>query len=171
MRIAFLLSCLGFGLLLGCDDGVLTPLDQADAPNLVVDAGDGVDAAPLVCDPPGTLPAPGDGHHNPGQPCMACHGTAQGSVAAFTVAGTVYGDLAGSAPVAQATIHLVDASGREVTVVSAINGNFWSTAPVTYPVRTWASRCPDAAPMLAEVAASGASCNTCHGGGNRIHLP
>src|SRR5690606_30977430 len=113
-----------------------------------------------------------DGHHNPGQPCMSCHGK-QGPGPRWYVAGTLYADLAGSEPVAGATILVTDADGETRALVTAQNGNFWSPDPVAYPLQVVATSCPDRAEMLTAVPMGGGSCNKsgCHAEGNRIHLP
>jgi hypothetical protein len=134
-------------------------------------AADGPDAGASAgaCDP---IEAPAsDGHHNAGTACQDCH-AAGGGAPTFTAAGTVYDGVAG-APVAGATIHLIDADGNDIALVSAANGNFWTTQAVTFPLTTHASACPDTMPMISPVTESGADCNTggCHADGFRIHVP
>lgn len=134
-------------------------------------AGAGPDGgtASEACDP---IEAPGaDGHHNPGQACQACHGPG-GGAPTFTASGTIYDGIDGVA-VAGATIHLIDADGNDVSMISAANGNFWTTQAVAFPLTTHASACPDTRPMISPVTESGADCNAagCHGSGFRIHVP
>ena len=94
----------------------------------------------------------------------------------WTVAGTVYDAIGSAAPVAGATITVVDADGTELELVTARNGNFYSSRPVRFPLQVSGSRCPDTIDtidMIAKVASTGASCNRggCHDAGNRIYLP
>ena len=127
-----------------------------------------VDAAPgPACDRP--VATPPAGKHNPGKRCTVCH-TGNGSAPRWTAAGTLYSDAAGTTAVAGATIHIIDAAGTELRLVTADNGNFWTSTPLAYPVRVRASRCPDGAEMPEPIAAWD-GCNGCHGTGKRIHLP
>jgi hypothetical protein len=131
-------------------------------------AGPGPDGA--ACDE--ALVSGDDGHHKPGEPCLTCH-AAGGDGPAFTVGGTLYEDLAGTATLADATVHVVDADGQDLALPVAANGNFWTAAPLAFPIRTHASMCPDTNPMLSPLDASGGDCNKagCHAAGFRVALP
>jgi hypothetical protein len=111
-----------------------------------------------------------NGHHNPGQNCQqGCHN--------FYMSGTLFSSAAGGAPVVGASITFVDADGVTGDMQSNLNGNFWWSLPVRFPVKIIASMCPDIQPMTAMVTAADAGCNKagCHDGGGggpgRIHLP
>jgi hypothetical protein len=112
-----------------------------------------------------------NGHHNPGQNCQqSCHDHG------FFMSGTLYSSAAGGTPVVGASITFIDATGATGDMVSNLNGNFWWSLPVAFPVRIIASSCPDIKPMVAMVSSTGAGCNQngCHGatgGAGRIHLP
>jgi hypothetical protein len=112
-----------------------------------------------------------NGHHNPGQNCQqGCHNHN------FYMSGTMYSSATGGAPVAGASITFVDAIGRTGDMQTNLNGNFWWSLEVTFPVKIIASMCPDIKPMTAMVQAAGGGCNQngCHtaaGGAGRIHLP
>jgi hypothetical protein len=134
-------------------DGGVTP-----AP----DAGGGT----ATCVQPAT-PA-GTGRHNAGANCQGCH-NGTGGAPQWTVAGTLY--ASGGTAMAGATITVVDSTGKSIAIVTAQNGNFWTTEAVKPPLRVKASRCPSTAQMTAD--ASGA-CNSCHtsaGSPGRIVLP
>lgn len=156
------------------DEGTGATLGDAPVGGAGQDAGEpgsdggAADAATLACRDPVATNA--SGKHNPGTACAGCH-TGMGAPK-FTVSGTLYSDAAGTAPVVGATIHVTDATGAQLELTTAQNGNFWTSQTVAYPVRVYASRCPDAVPMVATVASPG-DCNAggCHGAGNRIHLP
>lgn len=111
------------------------------------------------------------GHHNPGQNCLqGCHDHG------FYMAGTLYSSASGSSPVSGASITFIDADGMTGDMQSNLNGNFWWSLPVKFPVRIIASLCPDVQPMNMMVTAAEAGCNKqgCHsasGGFGRIHLP
>ncbi len=115
-----------------------------------------------------------NGHHNAGQNCQqSCHDHG------FYMSGTLYASAAGGAIVAGASITFIDANGATGDMRSNLNGNFWWSLPVAFPVKIIASMCPDVAPMVAMVQAAGAGCNqaACHannigsGGPGRMHLP
>jgi len=111
------------------------------------------------------------GHHNPGQDCQqSCHNHG------FFMSGTMYSAASGGQPVVGASITFVDATGMTGDMQTNLNGNFWWSLPVTFPVKIIASLCPDIQPMNAMVTAAGAGCNKtgCHsaaGGAGRVHLP
>jgi hypothetical protein len=128
-------------------------------------AGGAVDCDDLVA-------ANGDGHHNPGLACLNCHGGI-GLAPTFTLGGTLYKDLNGGAPLAGATIRVTDGAGQSVKIVTAANGNFYSTQALTFPLTVAASACPDTVPMMAQVQQGQGSCNAanCHDADMRINLP
>jgi hypothetical protein len=153
MRSLGLLTAL---VLVSCDTG---------PGSAILDAPPPPDAAPLpdVLPPPDAAPPdascreqvpvgdldPGAGHHFPGQGCTyGCHDGANGPD--FHFGGTIYVNYAGQAPRPGVTIHVRDAAGREYEVVSQDNGNFWlptNVGPLTFPLKTWASACPQIEPM------------------------
>lgn len=112
-----------------------------------------------------------NGHHNPGQDCQqGCHDHG------FFMSGTMYSSASGGPPVVGASITFVDANGVTGDMQTNLNGNFWWSLPVAFPVRIIASMCPDIQPMMMMVDAAGAGCNKggCHSGGGspgRVHLP
>lgn len=148
----------------GCD-GTLREKPSAG----LADASALAQIEPPPCDPPA---APGDGHHHPGEDCLMCHYQG-GDAPPFTFGGTLYDASGGAAAFAGATLHLIDAAGTDVVVVSALNGNFWSTDLVTFPVVAFASSCPNVVPMLGPLGETDGSCNKggCHTSGFRIHVP
>ncbi len=168
-----MLASLSLLAAVGCDVGSVA------SGRALPDAGLGLvsDAAPtdpleVACDP--LVADVGDGEHNAGDACLnsACHGLG-GEGPRFTLGGTIFATLGGGAAVAGATVHLIDGQGTEVTLTTAPNGNFWSTASLTFPLTTYASLCPDVEPMVGPISAGNADCNSggCHDADNRIHLP
>jgi hypothetical protein len=156
---------LGLVLLVGCDGTLEEKPSQGN-----VDAS-GLTMVPTPsCDP--GMAANGDGHHNPGQDCLSCHYQG-GTGPPYTFAGTLYGDSGGSMPLAGATIHMIDAADTDVVVVTAQNGNFFSTDTVQPPVVAFASACPNIPAMIAYISTTDTSCNTsgCHTDGFRVHVP
>jgi hypothetical protein len=143
-------------------------LPSADA-RIAADAS--VDGPPAVfkCREPITTGLD-NGHHNPGQDCLnGCHNHG------FYMSGTLYSSAAGGAIVSGASITFVDADGYTGDMHSNMNGNFWWSLPVVFPVKITASRCPDIKPMVMTLQEADAGCNKsgCHSGGatGRIHLP
>ncbi len=109
------------------------------------------------------------GHHNAGQECQGCHAPG-GGAPTFYVGGTLYNAVTGGAAVAGATLNVTDAAGKKVKIISATNGNFWTSTALTYPLTLDASLCPATLPMSATVGSNGA-CNNCHNSTFRVHLP
>ncbi len=161
-------------LVLGCVGSLeLEQPAPEEEPGVGPDAGDALPSEPVpdpACD---ELVATAEtGEHNPGQPCLDCH-RAGGEGPTFSVGGTLFRDAAGSAAVAGVTLHIVDATGKELSLVSARNGNFWSSQPVTYPLSAAASGCPSRSTMAAPIQQGGGNCNSggCHDGDFRVFLP
>jgi hypothetical protein len=126
------------------------------------------DASSVECVPAASnLPF---GNHNAGAACQGCH---TGGVApAWTLAGTLYDSRQGTAAIPGATITITDATGAELTLITASNGNFYTQQPITFPVTVSASKCPDTKSMGSQVATG--NCNGCHtatSSQGRIHLP
>lgn len=90
----------------------------------------------------------------------------------FTVAGTVFTSANSNTAVVGATVTVKDANGQVVDIVTQLNGNFYTSTPVTFPLTVMASSCPAATPMIGQVAQGGGGCNqtNCHST-MRIHLP
>ena len=116
-----------------------------------------------------------DGHHDPGQSCITagCHDGGAADGTAYTAAGTAYKGTGTATPYAGATIHLIDANGNDIAVVTAGNGNFFTDQPVAYPVQTKISSCPYTLAMSTQVPAGQGSCNKagCHDANLPISLP
>lgn len=108
------------------------------------------------------------GHHNAGQECQGCHGG--GGAPRFYVGGTLYSAATGGAAVAGATINVTDANGKTVKIVSANDGNFWTTTVLAYPIKVDASLCPSTVAMSATVSGNGA-CNNCHNSTMQVRVP
>lgn len=130
----------------------------------------GVDAAVFVCRDRVSSDILSNGHHNQGQNCLqGCHNHG------FTLAGTLYDAPSGGAAVRGGTITVVDANGQTFDMVSQLNGNFYTTKPVAFPVKVTASLCPDIKPMAGNVTAANAGCNQtgCHtaAAAGRVHVP
>jgi hypothetical protein len=77
--------------------------------------------AALGDEAPGVEPGP---LHRPGQPCVACHSNGEAEVD-FSLAGTVFQRPTDDAPLAGATIRVIDSSGLQTSTVSNCVGNFF----------------------------------------------
>jgi hypothetical protein len=142
-----------------------------------VDAGGGTDAgggsgsgsgSGSACEQPAsTLP---NGMHNAGLACLGCH-NGTGVAPKWSVAGTLYSTAQGGAAIAGATITVTDANNVTVKLVTASNGNFYTSQTLQMPLRVNASRCPSSRTMSARPATG--DCNSCHQAATtgRIHLP
>ncbi|MGZ3428652.1 MAG: hypothetical protein ACXVCV_18495 [Polyangia bacterium] len=155
--------------------GATDDLGSAPAGDLgstaVADLGSSGDLGAVACDkvqPTSGLSSP-SGHHNAGQECQGCHAPG-GGAPTFYLGGTLYSAVTGGAAVAGATINVTDAAGKSVKIVSANNGNFWTTMTLTFPIKVGASLCPSTLPMASAVAGNG-TCNNCHNSTFRVHVP
>lgn len=187
----------GAGCLVGddeasLDDVLARPCGKGHGPKATTcpDAGAvaAIDAAPAA--PPDAAPAPPpdaappppppadcdaevtsvtSGRHNAGKDCHGCH-DGSGSAPHWYVAGTLYDSVSGTTAISGATVHVTDAAGKQLTLVTSANGNFYTGTAVSYPLEVSISRCPDNAAMSATVPSPG-SCNACHDSTFRIHLP
>lgn len=137
-------------------------------------------AAPAACDPGSLYDQPiilddggislcesevapnGDGHHNAGQPCLTsgCHRNGGGPV--FTVGGTLFTDRGGNGLVGGATIVVVDGDGVTAKLVTASNGNFWTSQPLAPPLLVRASQCPNDVPMISLSQSGDCNSASCH---------
>ena len=68
-----------------------------------------------------------------GADCLACHGGRE-RAPTFTAGGTLFADWAGTAPAANATVRITDATGRTVTLTTSRVGNFETNARLTPPL-------------------------------------
>lgn len=152
----------------GSGSGSGSGIDAAiDAPKLMwVDAATGT-GNNLPCEnqvPDGQLV---DGKHEPGNSCFqGCHNHG------FTLAGTLYTSPTSNSPRRGATITVTDSNNKTIKIVTALNGNFYTSEALAFPVLVMASACPSAVKMNVAVAATGRACNSCHMGGNmQMYLP
>lgn len=116
----------------------------------------------------------GNGKHSPGKNCLndGCHdGT--GNPPKWTIAGTLYKDKAGTAPVGGATLLFTDANNAEIKLVTASNGNFYTADQINFPIKAKATGCPNSKSMNGEITADMAGCNKsgCHVADKRVYLP
>ena len=93
--------------------------------------------------------------HHPGADCLSsgCHDGSVATAPRWSVAGTLFNDAAGTAPVAGATIELVADGGEELRLLTAADGSFYTAAPVRFPLRVRASQCPTDEAMFSKVSA------------------
>ena len=136
----------------------------------------GADAQPSDPDCEESVLPNGAGEHNPGLSCIVggCHDGNTADVPLWTLAGTAYTDINGTTPLAGGTVLYTDANGLEVKMVTAQNGNFYTSQAVAFPIQATASRCPNTLPMNTAIADNMGSCNAagCHDiAGNRIYVP
>lgn len=154
----------------GGGGGATSSADMGTASRGDLGGAGGGDMA-VVCDKlqsTATLSVP-SGQHNAGQECQGCHAPG-GGAPTFYLGGTLYSAASGGTAVAGATINVTDAAGKKVKIVSANNGNFWTTTALQFPVKVDASLCPATTPMNATVGGNGA-CNNCHNSTFRVHVP
>ena len=133
--------------------------------------GGGTMATNTSCDNKQTPPA---GHHNPGLDCTGCHNGSQTTSSPTSpphwyAAGTLYDSASGTKTVSGATMHITDKNGKTVTLVTADNGNFFTSEVLVPPLTVKGSLCPNNVAMNGS--ATTAFCNSCHNATFRIHIP
>jgi hypothetical protein len=139
----------------GCNGCHRVPPRQ-DAPGRISTAGGGLATGPLML---------------PGESCLECHGGTilpgePATIAApriappWTVAGTVFATEDGGAGVAGALVHLRDAAGTALTLESNEAGNFYTAAPLVFPLRASVEYAGVVHEMEPDVPYGG--CNACH---------
>lgn len=93
----------------------------------------------------------------------------------LTIAGRVYNrrTIPNAAYVAGAHIFVIDANGQVLDLVTDTEGKFWYDGEVAFPIKTYASGCPDSIPMV-DPSATGncqeGSGGVCHDASNKIYL-
>lgn len=102
--------------------------------------------------------------HRPGQPCLVCHGGQGPAEGVFAFAGTLYQRRSDAAPLHDARVRAIDASGAQYDVVSNCAGNFWVRAanfeprwPLWMKVELGAESVEMRSPSFRE-----GSCGACH---------
>ncbi len=136
----------------------------------MADASTTTDAPAVACKTQVPANQLSSGNHNAGQDCMnGCHNHG------FTLAGTLFTSSAGVTTIAGGTITVTDAGGHTFDVVSQLNGNFYTSTQVTFPVTVVASECPNTLAMSGSIPSGSGGCNRtgCHttAAQGRIHLP
>jgi hypothetical protein len=145
-----------------------TPTDVPDAAVRDSDSGEVADAS-IACT--NTVASPGSGHHYPGLDCATCHAGLGFLGLDWTVSGTLFTAPGGGAPVAGATIVVVDRNQQTLELTTYSNGNFYTKAPVAFPVTVQASACPSTVRMTASASPGSCNKNGCHSSQMQIHLP
>jgi hypothetical protein len=164
LLVAGLLACAGGG----------PPQATLPSPGPAIEERDASPAAPARAPCIAAVTPSPPASHNPGTNCIAagCHDGSTPKAPRWTVAGTLYTDAAGSAPVSGASVEIVDAKGQLLTIATAVDGSFHTADAVSHPLKVRVSRCPGDAPMMGKVFRV-ESCNqtNCHGASMRMHLP
>ncbi|MEO7109837.1 MAG: hypothetical protein ABI183_05325 [Polyangiaceae bacterium] len=115
----------------------------------------------LGADPTGQPNGP---THRAGQPCLTCHGGSGPASAQFAVGGTAYLVKGQTDPLANGTVHLLDASGAKFDMPTNEVGNFFATTaewkPVA-PINVSLTLDTSEADMISHVGRDG-SCADCH---------
>jgi hypothetical protein len=99
---------------------------------------------------------------NPGRDCLECHSAGGEAELAWTAAGTVYnrpGDPPGEG-VSDVRVHLVDASGRAITLNTNEAGNFYTREPLQFPLLTFIEK--DGITRAMPEPVTDGACNRCH---------
>lgn len=105
----------------------------------------------------------GDGHHHSGEDCLSAGCHRDGGGPAYTIGGTLYDVSRGGAAIGGATITVIDGDGIKFNMVTATNGNFFYTQPVTFPLLVQSSLCPNVNKMVSLSNTGGCNQSGCHG--------
>ncbi len=112
----------------------------------------------------------------PGADCLACHqeGLMPREDEAskwYTVAGTVFSDLAGTTGESSALVRVTDANGTTVEMTSSSAGNFYSRTALTPPLTAEVEVGGNVQAMASSVDTG--ACNSCHrcdgAAGGKLH--
>ncbi len=95
----------------------------------------------------------------PGQDCLSCHSSGENT---FTAAGTVFGnpDDPVDAGVGGVTVLITDANGAVVQLVTNAVGNFYTSAPLAFPITAELHRGSSVMKMAQSVPTG--ACSSCH---------
>ena len=168
MRSVICSLFLSASFLIACDPGSVLENADGGPPSANGDAGVGIDndsgLVVINCpEPPAGLPS---GEHNPGTACQNCH-TEGGDEPIFTASGTLYKTKDGAEASPGGVIILLDSNGDEIILTGSLNGNFWTQAPIAFPLINSTANCGQDNQMLDE--SNTGDCNSCHGAGQRIY--
>jgi hypothetical protein len=142
------------------------PGDMANPPATTPPATGGLDMGACAPIKPTTKSS-----HNEGQECLTCHANGTDLQLRWTVAGTVWADSYGTTTRGGATVTVTDAKGVTIQMITDVQGNFYTTQAVSFPVTTSASACPNSKAMVAKSMTG--SCNSagCHDATRPLFLP
>jgi len=98
----------------------------------------------------------------PGSDCLGCHsaGEIDDSDLVYNLAGTLFADADGTAPLEGARIRITDAEDQLITLSSNEVGNFWSRRALVFPAEVEVEVDGDVVSMVEPLQQG--SCNTCH---------
>jgi hypothetical protein len=99
----------------------------------------------------------------PGDNCRSCHGAPASrypSAPAWTVAGTVYEGPDSEVGAEGVTVHVTDAQGTHLTLLTNSVGNFYTSEPLFQPLRVGVDR--DGVRIDMPVPPPAGGCNACH---------
>jgi hypothetical protein len=119
-------------------------------------------AAERIAALPEADPSPSE-LHRPGEPCLACHSTYQGSTPALALGGTVYSLDAMGTPVPAAGVAVLvdDSAGNSRSACTNSAGNFFvksdDWADITFPLKVRAGK-----RAMRSIVGRDGSCASCH---------
>jgi len=110
---------------------------------------------------------------NGGVDGAGCLGQCRNGVAGptFTIGGSLWNRrLEGGDPIAGGVVYVIDGADQVIRMVTNDAGHFWYRNPITLPLRTYATGCPDSIPMVANTTGNCSAGGACHGRDNKIFL-
>lgn len=101
----------------------------------------------------------------PGENCLSCHGSGGKAAhdATFTIAGTVFAALDSDtgAGIEGVSVHIVDASDRQLSLKSNRVGNFFTSESVQFPLKS-VKLAKDGKEHFMNTQVSTGACSSCH---------
>ena len=151
MRRSVALGICGLALA-ACGKGIIVDLES-------------VPLAKAGCEPPTMGQLMSDPLMLPGRNCQSCHvPSGQAASYRFTISGTIFKSLSSpcnTGGVSGAKIEILDMSGRvQTTLTSNSAGNFYTSDPITFPVRSRITKDGVSRDMISTTAIG--SCAACH---------
>lgn len=159
MRLTFLFAFLLAGCPATDDSGKTTDTSGGDTDSGSTDAcnTDNEDCTQSSCR--------GEGAEMlPGSDCLVCHKSGGGEAPPWTVGGTIFADIDGTAAADKVVIRVTDADGKTIEIESNRVGNFYSADRLTPPFTAEVEANGTVKSMSSSITTGACgSCHTCDG--------
>ena len=168
MRLTILFAFLLAGCPVTDDSGKTTDTSTGDTDSGSSDAcnTDNEDCTDGTCRGEG-------GEMLPGSDCLVCHKSGGGEAPPWSVGGTIFADIDGTAGAKNVTIRVTDSTGKTVELNSNNVGNFYGNDKLTPPLTAEVEVGGNVTSMASSVSTGAcSSCHTCDGSaGGKLYAP